>query len=101
MLAKATFKMLKRLSNHINRKFQRLLDQMILSTIIFLVIGFSMIYIYAVTLNISFIIVLWISGLIYVVGYFTDALKFGKMVDDLDQESLSRAIYLSKSYFNL
>lgn len=97
----AAVKMLKRLSNHINRKFQRLLDQMILSTAIFLVLGFSLIGIYAFTLNIGFIVILWILGLIYIVAYFSDALKFGKMVEDLDQESLNRTIYLSKSYFNL
>ena len=97
----AGFKMLKRLSNHINRKFQRLLDQMILSTLIFLVLGFTMICIYAITLNIGFMVILWVFGLIYVIGYFSDALIFGKMVEDLDQDSLSRTIYLSKSYFDL
>jgi len=93
--------MLKRLSHHINRSFQRLLDQMILSTVLFLVLGFGTIWLYATTLNSGFIVALWIMGLIYVIHYFSKALTFGKMVKDLDQESLTKPIYLSKSYLDI
>lgn len=92
--------MLKRLQHHINVQIQRLLDKMIYATLIFLVCGFGLIFVYATTRNAAYLWLLWIAGLAYATMYFIDAAKFGGIVKKLDQESLSGSIYLSKSYFN-
>ena len=91
--------MLKRLQYHINLKIQKLLDQMLAGT--FLVLTFSLVFcvLYALTVNPLWLGLIWLSGLVYAVCYFIDALKFNEIVNDLDQDSLNRTIWISKAYF--
>ena len=91
--------MLKRLQHHINVKIKRLLDQMILGTIILLVVGFGLILTYALTQNGLWLGLLWILGLVYAVFYFADAIRYSNIVRDLDQDSLDKSIWISKAYF--
>lgn len=91
--------MLKRLQHHINLKIQNLLDNMLIGTM--LVISFCLLFsiLYALTLNPLWLGLIWLSGLIYAVFYFIDAIKFSEIVNDLDQDSLNESIWLSKAYF--
>jgi hypothetical protein len=53
---------------------------------------------YALTLNRVWLGLIWLSGLVYAVSYFIDALKFSDIVNDLDQDSLNDSIWISKAY---
>ena len=92
--------MLKRLQYHINVKIKNLLDKMILSTILLIVVALIFCLLFVLTHNTAWLGLLWLSGLIYSVNYFTNTLKFGSIVKDLDQGSLGGSIWLSKAYFS-
>jgi hypothetical protein len=90
--------MLRRLQHHINVKIKVLLDKMILGTVLILFLALVLCLLYAYTHNITWLGILWLTGLIYAVAYFSDALEFGSIVRDLDQGSLDSSIWLSKAY---
>lgn len=92
--------MLRRLQHHINIKIKKLLEKMIFSTLLILTLGLGFIFAFALTQNAIWLVLMWLTGLLYAVFYFTDLMKYSKIVKDLDQDSLNKSIWLSKAYFN-
>ena len=90
--------MLRRLKHHINVKISKLLDHMILATLGLFVVSLSLVLIYILTENSFWLGLIWLAGLFYAVGYFSDALKYSNIVNQLDQDSLNGSIWLSKAY---
>jgi arginine exporter protein ArgO len=92
--------MLKRLKHHINVKIKQLLDQMILETAIIFGLGLLFTILHALTLNTVWLGILWLCGLVYATAYFIDAIKYGSLVREIEQENQQQTIWLSKAYFN-
>ena len=90
--------MLRRLKHHINVKISKLLGHMILATLGLFIVSLGLVLIYILTENSLWLGLIWLTGLFYAVGYFSDALKYNSIINKLDEDSLKGSIWLSKAY---
>ena len=93
--------MLRRLKHHINVKISQLLDHMIFATLALFALSLGLILVYTITDNFAWLGLLWISGMLYAVSFYSDVIKYSKIIDQLDQDSLNGSIWLSSPFWIL
>ena len=90
--------MRKKIKYHLKMSLKRLMDDMLVQTISFLVLGFALIFVFWFFPKTIFLVLIWVLGLVYAISYFTNTIKLDKLVQKITNSSY-KAIWLSKCYW--